>query len=120
MNQFWSILVVVLAVSIVNVQSLQCSTCKKEECPPEPTKCLAGMVEDSCGCCLVCGNLEGDRCDRETGNDDEVQYGPCGDNLQCRASSDLPDSQSVRLSINQLNQITTSAQRNFVRKYACH
>ncbi|GAV00439.1 hypothetical protein RvY_11286 [Ramazzottius varieornatus] len=85
-----------LAVVFVTcgVDSLDCPPCVKEECPAEPTKCLAGVVRDSCGCCFVCGNLEGDRCDRDS-NNGAPQYGPCGDNLQCRNRADLPEKEAV-------------------------
>ncbi|OQV22939.1 putative Insulin-like growth factor-binding protein-related protein 1 [Hypsibius exemplaris] len=92
------VLTLVSALIIGHVVGLQCPTCVKEDCPPEPSKCLAGTVKDSCGCCLVCGNLEGDRCDRETGSGADLleqKFGPCGDNLQCRGRADLPETDSV-------------------------
>jgi hypothetical protein len=74
--------------------AINCPACDKSACPPEPKKCLAGLVKDSCGCCMVCGNLEGDRCDRESDNE-EGQYGLCGDNLQCVNRADLPEKDAV-------------------------
>jgi hypothetical protein len=67
------------------------STCEPEKCDP-PTACLAGMVKDSCNCCYVCGQKEGDRC-----YDEHLKgvppsfsrYSPCGENLVCRLRTDL-------------------------------
>jgi len=77
------------------VMALECPVCEVDSCPPEPKKCMAGLVKDSCGCCMVCGNLEGDRCDREINSGGMPQYGPCGDNLQCRGRADLNEKESV-------------------------
>ncbi|XP_055353062.1 insulin-like growth factor-binding protein-related protein 1 [Paramacrobiotus metropolitanus] len=91
---------VVLAVCLVGgsyvaVHALQCPKCEEAQCAPLVGKqCLAGVVKDSCGCCDVCGNLEGDRCDR-AGDNGPTQYGPCGENLQCRHRVDLPEQDAV-------------------------
>ena len=38
--------------------------CDLEACPILTGRCLAGRVKDKCGCCDVCGTLEGQPCDR--------------------------------------------------------
>lgn len=58
-----------------------CGTCEKELCP-ENRGCRAGLVLDPCGCCLECGNLEGQACDP---GERSVYYGLCGTGLRCRA-----------------------------------
>uniref|UniRef100_A0A3Q3X8V0 Uncharacterized protein n=1 Tax=Mola mola TaxID=94237 RepID=A0A3Q3X8V0_MOLML len=57
------------------------STCEPDLCP-ENRGCRAGLVLDSCGCCMECGNLEGQACD--PGNR-SVFYGLCGTGLRCQA-----------------------------------
>jgi hypothetical protein len=39
-----------------------CQSCNPEECP-KPTGCVAGVVQDPCGCCEVCGKGEFEMCD---------------------------------------------------------
>lgn len=58
-----------------------CAPCEPELCP-ESRGCRAGLVPDRCGCCLECGNLEGQACD--AGNR-SVFYGLCGTGLRCQA-----------------------------------
>lgn len=58
-----------------------CGPCEKELCP-ENRGCRAGLVLDSCGCCMECGNLEGQACDP---GQRSVYYGLCGTGLRCRA-----------------------------------
>ncbi|XP_062855642.1 kazal-type serine peptidase inhibitor domain 3 [Trichomycterus rosablanca] len=60
-----------------------CEECVPELCPPTQG-CRAGLVLDSCGCCLECGNLEGQPCDL---GDTNTYYGRCGENLECRIDS---------------------------------
>ncbi|XP_055928333.1 insulin-like growth factor-binding protein-related protein 1 isoform X2 [Argiope bruennichi] len=64
----------------------KCGICDSGACEA-PRNCLAGLVKDSCNCCYVCGNKEGERCDH-----DSVPFqglGGCGANLECRARNDL-------------------------------
>lgn len=58
-----------------------CGPCQPDRCPLHGG-CRAGLVPDSCGCCLECGNLEGQACD--PGNR-SVFYGLCGTGLRCQA-----------------------------------
>lgn len=58
-----------------------CPPCEKDLCP-ENRGCRAGLVLDSCGCCMECGNLEGQACDP---GERSVYYGLCGTGLRCRA-----------------------------------
>lgn len=58
-----------------------CGPCQPDRCSL-PGGCRAGLVPDSCGCCLECGNLEGQPCD--PGNR-SVFYGLCGSGLRCEA-----------------------------------
>lgn len=58
-----------------------CGSCEPELCP-ETRGCRAGLVLDSCGCCMECGNLEGQACD--PGNH-SVFYGLCGVGMRCQA-----------------------------------
>lgn len=72
-----------------------CGTCDPEACP-RPVNCLAGMVYDYCGCCRVCGRIEGEKCD----NDSlplpyKNTYGYCGDHLECRIRDDLQPNDPV-------------------------
>lgn len=57
-----------------------CEVCEPELCP-ENRGCRAGLVLDSCGCCMECGNLEGQVCD--PGNR-SVFYGLCGTGMRCQ------------------------------------
>ncbi|KAH0621895.1 hypothetical protein JD844_023617 [Phrynosoma platyrhinos] len=74
-----------------------CGTCHLEHCSV-PTNCRAGTVLDLCGCCLECGNVEGQICDLDQGSN---FYGLCGDNLECRLdvdnikSGEIPEAQCV-------------------------
>ncbi|KAI5624066.1 kazal-type serine protease inhibitor domain-containing protein 1 precursor [Silurus asotus] len=65
--------------------------CAPEQCPPTPG-CRAGLVRDSCACCLECGNLEGQQCDP---GDRNVYYGLCGDGLECRSDGETQEPQCV-------------------------
>lgn len=77
-----------------------CLDCKPEECP-QPRGCLAGVVRDTCDCCLECANLEGQICDLDNTNH---FYGKCGDNLECQLDmgdlrhGEIPEPQCVCLS----------------------
>lgn len=63
-----------------------CGDCVPELCPPTQG-CRAGLVRDSCACCLECGSLEGQPCDL---GDSNSFSGRCGENLECRFESDEP------------------------------
>ncbi|KAM4031670.1 kazal-type serine protease inhibitor domain-containing protein 1 [Anomaloglossus baeobatrachus] len=77
-----------------------CVDCRPEECPT-PRGCLAGVVRDTCDCCLECANLEGQICDLDNTNH---FYGKCGDNLECQLDmgdlrhGEVPEPQCVCLS----------------------
>lgn len=58
-----------------------CGLCEPDLCP-ETRGCRSGLVQDSCGCCKECGNLEGQACDP---GDRSVFYGLCGTGLRCQA-----------------------------------
>ncbi|XP_023123586.2 kazal-type serine peptidase inhibitor domain 3 [Amphiprion ocellaris] len=59
----------------------RCGPCEPDLCP-ETRGCRAGLVPDPCGCCLECGNLEGQACDP---GDRSRFYGLCGSGLRCEA-----------------------------------
>ncbi|MEE6486017.1 hypothetical protein FKM82_014485 [Ascaphus truei] len=77
-----------------------CTDCNAEECPT-PRGCFAGVVWDTCDCCLECANLEGQICDLDNTNH---FYGKCGDNLECQLDmgdlrhGEVPEPQCVCLS----------------------
>ncbi|KAL0186649.1 hypothetical protein M9458_018319, partial [Cirrhinus mrigala] len=78
----------------------ECEECAPELCPL-PLGCRAGLVQDSCGCCSQCANLEGQTCDL---GQRTVYYGLCGENLECKldrsdgADGEEPEAQCVCLS----------------------
>ena len=63
----------------------ECGECDTVSCPPAPT-CRAGYQTDACGCCSVCAASSGEKCDLDT---TVYKYGVCGDNLECRARTDI-------------------------------
>ena len=68
-----------------------CGICRKEECPPA-SDCRAGLVLDRCGCCNICGRIEGEKCDNYTlPLQYKDRYGFCGDNMACLLRNDLED-----------------------------
>ncbi len=68
-----------------------CGICRKEECPPA-SDCRAGLVLDRCGCCNVCGRIEGEKCDNYTlPLQYKDRYGFCGDNMACLLRNDMED-----------------------------
>ncbi|XP_076363745.1 insulin-like growth factor-binding protein-related protein 1 [Tachypleus tridentatus] len=76
--------------AVVSGAEKECGPCIPEACPP-PTNCLAGMVKDRCGCCFVCGQLEGQLCDyKAASHPQKYKHGRCGDNMECRLRNDLP------------------------------
>uniref|UniRef100_A0A671KZ27 Kazal-type serine peptidase inhibitor domain 3 n=1 Tax=Sinocyclocheilus anshuiensis TaxID=1608454 RepID=A0A671KZ27_9TELE len=97
---------VTFAVLVLSIRSFEegnrsqeCDECVPELCPL-PLGCRAGLVQDSCGCCSQCANLEGQTCD--LGQRDV--YGLCGENLGCKldrsdgADGEEPEAQCVCLS----------------------
>lgn len=58
-----------------------CSECQEHLCPPAPSDCPAGLVRDSCDCCELCANVEGQLCDPDGAQE---FYGRCGEGLRCR------------------------------------
>uniref|UniRef100_A0A452IWD4 Ig-like domain-containing protein n=1 Tax=Gopherus agassizii TaxID=38772 RepID=A0A452IWD4_9SAUR len=57
----------------------QCQ-CVPQLCPRATTS-SAGLVCDHCGCCLECGNAEGQLCYLDGSG---TFYGRCGENLECQ------------------------------------
>ncbi|GBM10677.1 Insulin-like growth factor-binding protein-related protein 1 [Araneus ventricosus] len=75
--------------AICSQNNSKCGACDSSACEA-PRNCLAGLVKDSCDCCYVCGNKEGERCEHESVPFEGL--GVCGVNLECRARTDLhPD-----------------------------
>uniref|UniRef100_UPI00358F7248 kazal-type serine protease inhibitor domain-containing protein 1 n=1 Tax=Myxine glutinosa TaxID=7769 RepID=UPI00358F7248 len=61
-----------------------CGTCELNLCQP-PRGCTAGTVVDRCGCCMECGNVQGQPCDprpHHVGPSYRL-YGSCGRGLAC-------------------------------------
>lgn len=93
----WKLLAILLGVTLLSClvagQTVldQCGVCRQEDCPPS-TDCRAGLVLDRCGCCQMCGRLEGEKCDNYTlPLPEKDRYGFCGDNLACLLRNDLED-----------------------------
>lgn len=67
----------------------ECGQCEVDKCP-ETSNCIAGTVLDKCGCCMLCGRLEGEKCDNYTlPLPQKDQYGKCGENMACLLRKDL-------------------------------
>uniref|UniRef100_A0A3B4UFU8 Kazal-type serine protease inhibitor domain-containing protein 1-like n=2 Tax=Seriola dumerili TaxID=41447 RepID=A0A3B4UFU8_SERDU len=58
-----------------------CRECTQYLCPPVPDDCPAGRVQDDCGCCEQCANVEGQQCDPDGA---QKFYGRCGEGLVCQ------------------------------------
>lgn len=58
-----------------------CKECDHYLCPPVPDDCPAGRVQDDCGCCEQCANVEGQLCDLDGA---QKFYGRCGEGLVCQ------------------------------------
>ncbi|KAM7284838.1 Kazal-type serine protease inhibitor domain containing protein [Ixodes scapularis] len=65
----------------------ECGPCDPDACRT-PDSCLAGLVKDACGCCMVCGQREGHRCYHRSVAG-SWEHGPCGEDLDCRPRADL-------------------------------
>lgn len=65
----------------------KCGPCDPDACRT-PDSCLAGLVKDACGCCMVCGQREGHRCYHRSVAG-SWEHGPCGEDLDCRPRADL-------------------------------
>ncbi|CAL1615289.1 unnamed protein product [Knipowitschia caucasica] len=50
--------------------------CNLSQCPSAPQACYYGRAKDSCGCCVVCGASEGEKCGGAGG-------AVCGDGMRC-------------------------------------
>nr|XP_020500653.2 kazal-type serine protease inhibitor domain-containing protein 1-like [Labrus bergylta] len=58
-----------------------CAECNHHLCPLVPDDCPAGQVQDVCGCCEQCANVEGQQCDPDGA---QKFYGSCGEGLVCQ------------------------------------
>lgn len=85
----WKLLGLLLALPLLAhaQQSSVCGRCDLEACRT-PGHCLAGLVHDACGCCMVCGQREGHRCYHRLVAGSK-EHGPCGEDLECRLRADL-------------------------------
>lgn len=66
----------------------ECGPCDLDRCEPPRGQCLSGIVQDACGCCMVCGQREGQRCYHRSVKG-SLADGPCGEDLECRPRRDL-------------------------------
>jgi len=67
---------VMAALVACGMAKTTCGVCDPSACDQEvASTCLAGVVKDECGCCDVCGKLEGMPCKKNK---------ECGYGLQCR------------------------------------
>lgn len=83
-------LILASVTSLVHGQTTidQCNSCDVTTCAPA-VNCAAGVTVDPCGCCFVCGRLEGEKCDNYTlPLAQKNQYGFCGENLACLLRTD--------------------------------
>ncbi|GAB6023799.1 hypothetical protein CHUAL_008547 [Chamberlinius hualienensis] len=91
----WLLCFAIIGVFVVAVRSdneIKCGKCELDRCP-RPTNCRTGMVLDHCGCCRICGRVEGEKCDNDTlPLPYRNTYGSCGDGLECRLRDDLQPS----------------------------
>ena len=86
---FISLLVILLEMTAAQTVLDECGQCQPENCP-STSNCLAGGYRDKCGCCVVCGRLEGEKCDNYTlPLPQKDQYGFCGDQMVCLLRKDL-------------------------------
>ncbi|CAB4068938.1 unnamed protein product [Lepeophtheirus salmonis] len=69
-----------------------CEACNNEDCPP-PNGCVAGLIDDRCGCCKICARSEGELCDLEA----KFKYGQCGENLDCVKRKDGSNHEAICL-----------------------
>jgi len=89
----YRVIVSVLFASMVTLSSGQttldqCGFCDVEACAPMGI-CAAGITLDPCGCCFVCGRVEGEKCDNYTlPLAQKNQYGFCGESMACLLRTD--------------------------------
>jgi Insulin-like growth factor binding protein len=84
-----SLLVILFEITAAQTVLDECGQCHPENCP-STSNCLAGGYRDKCGCCVVCGRLEGEKCDNYTlPLPQKDQYGFCGDQMVCLLRKDL-------------------------------
>jgi len=81
---FVRVLIVLAVVVVVAAHQPNCPDCSSVTCPPEED-CPGAQAMDACGCCVMCKRSLGQRCDHGA----NVEYGPCGDYLQCKRRGDL-------------------------------
>ena len=83
-------LILASMTSLVHGQTTldRCGACDAASCAPT-VDCAAGVTVDPCGCCFVCGRLEGEKCDNYTlPLPQKDQYGFCGENMACLLRTD--------------------------------
>lgn len=83
-------LILASMTSLVHGQTTldRCGACDAASCAPT-VYCAAGVTVDPCGCCFVCGRLEGEKCDNYTlPLPQKDQYGFCGENMACLLRTD--------------------------------
>jgi len=101
----YRVIVSVLFASMVTLSSGQttldqCGFCDVEACAPMGI-CAAGITLDPCGCCFVCGRVEGEKCDNYTlPLAQKNQYGFCGESMACllrtdTSSTEMPEALCV-------------------------
>lgn len=75
----------------VKGQAAGCAPCDPDACAPAPSLCAAGLVTDACGCCMLCGKTEGQRCDHPDlpAPPAGEEAGKCGEHLECRLRDDV-------------------------------
>ncbi|XP_002735537.1 kazal-type serine protease inhibitor domain-containing protein 1-like [Saccoglossus kowalevskii] len=79
-------LLLILSCAAIAFAQETCGPCKQSECR-RPWGCVAGTMKDRCGCCDICGNREGMRCDADVvikHDPSKYKYGKCGKNLVCK------------------------------------
>ena len=102
MSRFVAICVALLALVAI-VHAWECPKCDTNECPVPEGSCFAGMIQDRCNCCQICGRREGERCFNESLKNklfkDQQVYEDCGENLECRLRTDLEPTDKVTQNI---------------------
>lgn len=83
-----TVLLLVLLAAAASAARHECGPCDLDRCEPPRGQCLSGIVKDACGCCMVCGQREGQRCYHRSVKG-SLADGPCGEDLECRPRRDL-------------------------------